>query len=311
MASLEKLKREFLEYLEIEKGRSLKTIENYDRYLKRFFEFSKVSSPSQISEDLVREYRMFLNRTKSAQGGSVLSRQTQNFYIIALRMFLKFLAKRDIDSLEAEKIELAKLPARDLDLLDTADLERLLAAPLDSPTRTKPLKNSVTVLRDKAILELFFSTGLRISELCSLNTDHVNLKRDEFSVRGKGGKIRVVFLSESAKKAISNYLDKATGVEIRPRRTSLGLEKLFPVTPRSIQRMIKKYAIKAGISKKVTPHVLRHAFATDLLQNGADLRSVQAMLGHANISTTQIYTHFTDRQLGEVHKAFHGRKRPN
>ncbi len=284
MENVAKLKKEFLEYLEIEKGRAVKTVENYDRYLKRFFEFSKISSADGINEDIVRKYRLYLNRAD-------LDKNTQNYYIIALRMFLKYLAKRDIDSLDAEKIELAKLSQRELDLLSSEDLERLLDAPKGT---------SAKILRDKAILELFFSTGLRISELCNLKIDNVNLKRDEFSVRGKGGKIRVVFLSDRAKEAIKKYSEK---------RGEIDNEKLFPMTPRSIQRMIKRYAIAAGISKKVTPHVLRHSFATDLLQNGADLRSVQAMLGHANISTTQIYTHFTDKQLKEVHRAFHGRRR--
>lgn len=288
MENVAKLKKGFLEYLEIEKGRSVKTVENYDHYLKRFFEFAKISGADGITEDLVRKYRLYLNRVN-------LNKPTQNYHVIALRMFLKYLAKRNIDSLDAEKIELAKLPQRELDLLSTEDLERLLRAPLDYARG-----ESRNAIRDKAILEMFFSTGLRISELCGLAADNVNLKRGEFSVRGKGGKVRVVFLSDRAKTALANYLDKRGGVD---------KEQLFPVTPRSIQRMIKKYAIKAGITKKVTPHVLRHAFATDLLQNGADLRSVQAMLGHANISTTQIYTHFTDRQLKEVHKAFHGRRR--
>ena len=285
MAKIAQLKKEFLEYLEIEKGRAVKTVENYDRYLKRFFDFAKISSPKDITEDIVRKYRLYLNRAD-------LDKPTQNYYVIALRMFLKYLAKRNVESLDAEKIELAKLPQRELDLLSAEDLERLLKAP-DG--------NSAKALRDRAILEMFFSTGLRISELCALKIDDINIKRGEFSVRGKGGKIRVVFLSDRAKNAISNYLEKRGGIDN---------DKLFPMTPRSIQRMIKKYAIKAGIAKKVTPHVLRHAFATDLLQNGADLRSVQVMLGHANISTTQIYTHFTDRQLKEVHKAFHGRRRP-
>ena len=284
MANIAQLKKEFLEYLEIEKGRSVKTVENYDRYLRRFLDFAKISLPGEITEEAVRKYRLYLNRAS-------LDKKTQNYHVIALRSFLKYLARKNIESLDAEKIELAKTPPRELDLLDISDLERLL----DSPKGT-----SAKILRDKAILELFFSTGLRISELCNLKIDDVNLKRDEFSVRGKGGKIRVVFLSDRAKTAISNYLEK---------RGSIDNDKLFHVTPRSIQRMIKKYAIKAGITKKVTPHVLRHAFATDLLQNGADLRSVQIMLGHANISTTQIYTHFTDKQLKEVHKAFHGRRR--
>ncbi|MDP2669098.1 MAG: tyrosine-type recombinase/integrase [bacterium] len=306
MASLEALKKEFLEYLEIEKGRSLKTVENYDRYLKRFFGYSKAQKPKDITEETVRNYRLWLNRFKDVSG-ETLSRQTQNYYIIALRMFLKYLSRRNEESLDAEKIELAKLPQRELDLLENADLERLLNAPLAllKPVRqlaggTSQGKPQVKLLRDSAILEMFFSTGLRISELCALGADDINLKRGEFSVRGKGGKIRVVFLSDSAKKAVAAYQD---------RRQDADSEYLFPVAPRSIQRMIKKYAVKAGITKKVTPHVLRHAFATDLLQNGADLRSVQAMLGHANISTTQIYTHFTDRQLGDIHKAFHGKKR--
>lgn len=285
MANVAQLKKEFLEYLEIEKGRGVKTIENYDRYLKRFFEFAKISEAGEITEDLVRKYRLMLNRAE-------LDKKTQNYYIIALRMFLKYLARRDVVSLDAEKIELAKLPERELDLLDEADLERLLAAPKG---------NSAKTFRDRAILEMLFSTGLRVSELCNLKIDSVNLKRGEFSVRGKGGKVRVVFVSDGAKTALANYLE---------RRGADDSERLFPVSARGVQRMIKKYAIAAGISKKVTPHVLRHAFATDLLQNGADLRSVQVMLGHANISTTQIYTHFTDKQLKEVHKAFHGKRRP-
>lgn len=284
MANVAQLKKEFLEYLEIEKGRSVKTIENYDRYLKRFFAFAKISEAGEIAEDLVRKYRLMLNRAE-------LDKKTQNYYIIALRMFLKYLARRDVPSMDAEKIELAKLPERELDLLDEADLERLL---------TSPKGNSTKAFRDKAILEMLFSTGLRVSELCSLKTDDINIKRGEFSVRGKGGKVRVVFLSDSAKNALASYLEKRGADESG---------KLFPISARGIQRMIKKYAIVAGISKKVTPHVLRHAFATDLLQNGADLRSVQTMLGHANISTTQIYTHFTDKQLKEVHKAFHGKRR--
>ncbi|OGF82869.1 hypothetical protein A2924_01535 [Candidatus Giovannonibacteria bacterium RIFCSPLOWO2_01_FULL_44_16] len=290
MASLEALKKEFLEYLEIEKGRSVKTVENYDRYLKRFFDFSKATGAKDITEDMVRRYRLWLNRLQD-ENGENLSRATQNYYIIALRMFLKYLSRRNVPALDAEKIELTKLPQRQLDLLDISDLERLLTSPKGANEKA---------LRDKAILEMFFSTGLRISELCGLGTESINIKRGEFSVRGKGGKVRVVFLSDRAKTAINNYLEK---------RKEVDEEKLFAVTPRSVERMVKKYAISAGITKKVTPHVLRHAFATDLLQNGADLRSVQALLGHANISTTQIYTHFTDRQLGEVHKAFHGKRR--
>ena len=279
MADLNNLKKQYLEHLEIEKGRSLKTIENYDRYLEKFLTFSKITKPSQITETAAREYRLYLNRLG-------LGKKTQNYYVIALRSFLKFLAKNEIESLNAEKLELAKVPERELDLIDTEDLERLLSVPKE---------DSVVDLRDKAILETFFSTGLRISELTSLPREGIN--KEEISVRGKGGKIRVVFLSTQAREAITKYLKKDS---------ENVTDKLFPVSPRSIQRMIHRCAIKAGIAKKVSPHVLRHAFATDLLQNGADLRSVQVMLGHANISTTQIYTHFTDRQLKEVHKAFHG-----
>lgn len=280
MADLNKLKRQYLEHLEIEKGRSLKTIENYDHYLSKFLAFSKINTPSQITERLAREYRLYLNRLE-------LGKKTQNYYVIALRSFLKFLAKNEIESLNAEKLELAKVPQRELDLLDKNDLEKLLAVPNGE---------NLSDLRDKAILETFFSTGLRISELISLPRESIE-KKEEISVRGKGGKIRVVFLSSRARETIAKYLKKDV---------ENVTDKLFPVTPRLIQRMIRRYAIKAGIAKKVSPHVLRHAFATDLLQNGADLRSVQAMLGHANISTTQIYTHFTDKQLKEVHKAFHG-----
>ena len=307
---VEKLKKEFLEYLEVERGRSIKTIENYDRYLRRFLEFAKTNSPADITEELVRKYRLYLNRIgespsqkRSAHlGVSALGRKTQNYHLIALRSFLKYLARRDINGLAPEKIELAKTPQRELDLIDSADVERLLEAPVTihraaHKNGRAPLNK---VERDRAILELLFSTGLRVSELCALRVGTINLERGEFSVRGKGGKIRVVFLSPRAQKTLMEYLKH---------RPEIDAEKLFSVNPRSVQRMIRTYAMKAGIAKKVTPHVLRHAFATDLLQNGADLRSVQALLGHANISTTQVYTHFTDRQLREVHRAFHGKQR--
>lgn len=288
---------EFLEYLEIEKGRSRKTIDNYGRYLQRFLEFSKTKYPRDITDDLVRKYRLWLNRQN-------LKRETQNYHLIALRMFLKYLVKRGISSLTADKIELAKTTERQIDLIEEDDLERMLAAPKG---------NSLKELRDRAILELLFSTGLRVSELCSLKRDDVNLKKDEFSVRGKGQKIRVVFLSGTARQAIKAYLDKRgdTHEAMFVKSTTKGPDgkNLSPLTPRSVQRIVAYYATKAGVSKKVTPHSLRHAFATDLLMNGADIRSVQAMLGHANITTTQIYTHITDKQLREVHKAFHARRR--
>ena len=288
--NLKELKKQFLEHLEIEKGRSVKTVENYNRYLSKYLKFSGINSSKEITEESARKYRLYLNRAG-------LSKKTQNYYIIALRSFLKFLSKKDIEALDAEKLELAKLPERELDLIDAKELERLLEAPASAKATAGKPDNS---LRDKAILETLFSSGLRVSELCALKRDVVNIDSGEFSVRGKGGKIRMVFLSPRAQKAIKNYLNKdAENVT----------ELMFPVNPRLVQRLIKKYAAKAGIVKKVTPHVLRHSFATDLLQNGADLRSVQALLGHANISTTQIYTHFTDKQLKEVHERFHGKNR--
>jgi len=283
VSELEQLKREFLEYTEIEKGRSLNTVRNYDHYLSRFLEFSKATKSTDITDDVVREYRLWLNRKE-------LKKKTQNYYLIALRAFLKYLAKRNFKTLSPEVIELAKVGERPLDLITPEELTRLLSTP-DTST--------LTGLRDKAILESLFSTGLRVSELCSLPRD-INLASDELSVRGKGEKIRVVFLSPEAKEAMKKYLDK---------RKDIDNDEMFPITPRSVQRIIKHYAIKAGISKKVTPHVVRHMFATDLLSNGADLRSVQMLLGHANIATTQIYTHVTDKQLKEAHKKFHSRRR--
>ena len=320
---LKSLHQQFLEHLEVEKGRSLKTIENYDRYIKRFLEFAKINSPSQIDDELVRKYRLFLNREKKSVGGN-LDRKTQNYYLIALRVFLKYLAKRNVASLPAEKIELAKTPQRDLDLITEEELRRLLNAPLSvavNPPRGG-LPATWRALRDKAILELLFSTGLRVSELCALNCDSFGeAKNGEISIRGKGGKIRVVFISESARQAVKNYLDKRMDTEealfvsdrlIASRANDINLSRLSSysrLTPRSVERMIKQRAIEAGISKKVTPHIIRHCFATDLLSNGADIRSVQALLGHSNITTTQIYTHVTDKQLRDVHKNFHSKGR--
>lgn len=304
--NIEQLKREFLEYLEIEKGRSLKTIQNYDRYLSRFIDFTDIKKPASITDEVVRKFRLWLNRQESGTTTEgvkeTLKKKTQNYYLIALRAFLKFLRKREIDSLSPERIELAKTSERSLDLISSDDLERLLSAPENTDVKS---------LRDKAILELLFSTGLRVSELCSLNND-LDISRDEFSVRGKGEKIRVVFLSGSAKDAVRNYLDKRKDMDeamFVQFGKNASRAKSLRLSPRSVERIVKFYAIKAGISKKVTPHVVRHSFATDLLQNGADLRSVQALLGHANIATTQIYTHVTDKHLREIHKAFHGKTR--
>ena len=299
---IERLQREFLEYLEIERGSSLKTVENYQRYLTRFFEFTKVKNPIDITDEKVREFRLYLNRQSSGNNratGETLKKKTQNYYLIGLRGFLKYLAKHKIDTLPADRIELAKVPERSLDLISTAELERLLKAPDGTDLKS---------LRDKAILLLLFSTGLRVSELCSLTRD-VNFQSGEFSIRGKGSKVRVVFISDDAIKAINEYLkqrpdmDDALFVKVGDEKGD-GKEGL---ARRSIERIVKHYAIKAGISKKVTPHIMRHCFATDLLSNGADIRSVQIMLGHSNIATTQIYTHVTDKQLREVHKKFHSK----
>jgi len=307
--TLEQLKRQYLEHLEIEKGRSLKTIANYDRYLNRFFDFSKINDPKNITDDILREYRLWLNRQESGETidgrKENLKKNTQNYYLIALRSFLKYMIKRGIKTLPPERIELAKIGERSLDLITPEELNRLINAP-----DTNELKG----LRDRAMLELLFSTGLRVSELCSLPRD-ISLKSDEFSIRGKGEKIRVVFLSAEAKTALKNYLDKRKDMDdalfvqtANPNSEKVQKSKTLRLTPRSIERIVKHYAIKAGISKKVTPHTIRHSFATDLLSNGADLRSVQALLGHSNITTTQIYTHVTDKQLRDVHKNFHGRR---
>lgn len=296
--TVEEFKREFLEYLEITKGRSLKTVENYDRYLTRYLVFSKAKSPTDITDASIREFRLWLNRQPAPNG--TLKRKTQNFHLIALRAFLKYLTRRDVKTMQPEKIELAKVPERSLDLITSVELERIMKAP--------DLTN-LKGLRDKAILELLFSTGLRVSELCSLDSD-IDLSRDEMSIRGKGEKIRVVFLSESAKQAVRNYMKARKDME-EALFVNYGRGKQKPgrLTSRAVEMIVKYYAIKSGITKKVTPHVIRHSFATDLLENGADLRSVQALLGHANIQTTQVYTHVTDKHLRDIHKRFHGKRR--
>ena len=304
MKDVGELKRQFLEHLEIERGRSVKTIENYNRYLERFFNFAKVKTVSQLTEEQIREFRLYLNRQAGTKvGGRIepMKRRTQNYYLIALRAFLKFLRKRGIEALSPERIELAKVPERSLDLISPTELKRLLNAP-----KVKTLEGK----RDKAILELLFSTGLRLSELCKLSIDDVDFTRDEFSVRGKGEKVRVVFLSSAAKEALKDYqaarkdLDDALFVRYGRKANDGGEPRL---QARAVQRLLKHHAAVAGITRKVTPHVIRHSFATDLLSNGADLRSVQVLLGHANIGTTQIYTHVTDKQLLEVHKKFHSK----
>lgn len=315
-------KLQFLEYVEIEKGRSQLTVRNYDHYITRFIDFvkqqKKSESPSAIDDRLMREYRLYLNRLEARPDTAVnikrriggynktLEKKTQNYHLIALRAFLKFLRKRDVEIYNPEKIELAKTEQRELDLISEKELDRLLSSP-DITT--------ITGLRDVAILELLFSTGLRVSELCGLDRD-IDLSNIEMSVRGKGGKVRVVFISDTAKDTVRAYLkertdiDEALFVDHSPRAHARQVkQESIRLTARSVQRVVEKYATLAGISKKVTPHVLRHSFATDLLYNGADLRTVQMMLGHASISTTQIYTNVTNKFLRDQFEKFHKRRK--
>jgi len=298
---INQLLTQFLEYLEIEKNRSQKTIKNYEHYLRRFMDWSKISSPENINSDIIRNYRIYLNRLADTQN-KTLKKITQNYHLIALRAFLKYLSRRDIKAYSAEKIELIKTAERQVGFLETQELKQLL------DIKGKSLPN----LRDKSMLELFFSTGMRVSELVGLNKNDISLKNGEFSVRGKGGKIRVVFLSDAAKNALKEYLEKRKDIDnalfvrlVKIKNLSKELNANLRLTARSVERIIKKRAIEAGLTKKVTPHTMRHSFATDLLMNGADIRSVQAMLGHSNIATTQIYTHITNKHLKEIHKEFH------
>ncbi len=292
---------EFLEYLEIEQNRSQKTISNYHHYLMRLIECAGDITVDKISTETVRKWRLWLNRLENEQKNDI-STTTQNYHLIALRSFLKFCSKRNITSLPPEKIELARVKRKQVTFLNQDELEALFA---------QPDVNTKIGLRDRTILELLFSGGLRVSELVSLEKAHVSTKRREFTVRGKGQKDRPIFMSEGAAFWIDQYLqqrsDSSPALFIRyggskEQDTSGDFLRL---TPRSVQRIILHYAKLAGITKKVTPHTLRHSFATDLLMNGADIRSVQTMLGHSDISTTQIYTHVTDPHLKEVHKKFH------
>jgi site-specific recombinase XerD len=301
MAQIEKLLKEYLDYLEIEKNRSPKTRENYERYLKAFICFSKIRDSKDITAEKVKEFRVYLAKSEKN-----LKKLTQTYYAIAIRNFLKYLIKNDYEVLSPDKIELPKIARRQIDIIEYNDLERFLSA---------PPQNTLRGLRDRAILETLFSTGLRISELCNLDR-YINLNRGEITVRGKGEKLRVVFLSERARAALKNYLDKRTDtlehLFISMSRQNSVLKEvrvIGKITPRAVQRLIDYYRRKAGITKHLTPHQLRHQFATDLLINGADLRSVQELLGHSNISTTQIYTHLTNKELREVHRSFHAKRR--
>lgn len=303
---LEKYIKEFLEYLEIERGRSDRTVRNYHFYLLRFSEWAKSPNPGEITNEMIRKYRLHLNRDISGREEGQLKKNTQNYHLIALRAFLKYLAKRDVKTLAPEKIELAKQGTRHVSFLESEEFDRFRKAPEKDPT--------IVGFRDKAILELLFSTGMRVSEAASLKIDNVNLKRDEFTVLGKGKKHRVVYLSDDAKRSIKSYLDrrKDTSPYLFVRhdraRRSAGATS-HPLTPRSVQRIVDRYAKEAGITKRVTPHTLRHTYATDLLRNGADIRAVQSLLGHESITTTQVYTHITDKELKRVFKEFHDKKK--
>ncbi len=292
---------DFLEYLEVEKGRSLKTIENYSLYLNRFIEFTDDIKVSKIDINKISKWRQWLNRYK-AEDGRTIGRATQNYHLIAMRSFLKYLARRDIDSLAPEKIELATSKRPQVSFLTEDEVKRLFEV-----IKT----DNIIGLRDRAILELLFSTGLRVSELAALNVKDLNFKTGEFSVRGKGQKDRPVYVSESAAYVLAKYLEARNDdfaplfVHYRGTQDDFNKGEYTRLTVRSIQRIVARYAKEAGIAKHVTPHTLRHSFATDLLTNGADLRSVQSLLGHSNIATTQVYTHVTDPQLRKTHKDFH------
>lgn len=302
--NLQALLNEFLEYLEIEQNRSQKTIANYDHYLTRLIDFAGDISVTDITPELVRKWRLWLNRL-GTNSSDELQKTTQNYHLIALRSFLKFCAKRDIDALPADKIELARTKRPQVTFLSPDEMSRLFA---------EPNVATLSGLRDRAILELLYSSGLRISELVNLNKDHVNLVRREFMVRGKGQKDRPVFISEEAAAWVEKYIEMRTD-KSPALFTRLGGHKQadtsgnhLRLTARSIQRMVERYGRLAGITKHVSPHTMRHSFATDLLMNGADLRSVQAMLGHSNIATTQIYTHVTDMHLKKIHQNYHRKK---
>ncbi|HEX5429543.1 MAG TPA: site-specific tyrosine recombinase/integron integrase [Patescibacteria group bacterium] len=310
---LQRYNQQFLEYLEIERNRSRLTLRNYDHYLARFTKFCAsqgVTDPKDIDLELIRSFRLYLNRL--TEKGKPLKIVTQNYHLIALRSFLKYMARRDIKTLAAEKIELPKTPSRQVEFLLPEDVEKLIAA-------TAEEKSPITTARDRAVLEFLFSSGLRVSELVSLKKDNLNLKKREFTVRGKGDKLRLVFISARATKALENYFkmrkDNSRALFVRhddkdsvEQQIKTLDDKLPGLTARTVQRLIKKYAKLAGIVKKISPHTLRHSFATDLLANGADLRAVQEMLGHASISTTQIYTHLTNQRLRETYDKYHGKQ---
>ena len=311
ISELEKKEKDFLEYLEIERGSSPLTLRNYKHYLDRFVNWLRKEgirmTPEDINPEIVRQYRVYLSRipahpTQPSKKGKTISRKTQGYHVIALRSFLRWLIKNDYKVMSPDKIDLPKTTDRQITFLNGEQIDRLLNAPSLSTIIGK---------RDKAILEVLYSTGLRVSELVGLNKDKLDFGTREFGIVGKGGRSRVVFLSKRASEWVKKYLkvrsDRFKPLFIRHKG------KMDPTTPdekmrlsvRSVQRMIKKYVRKVKLPVDATPHVIRHSFATDLLMAGADLRSVQEMLGHKNVSTTQIYTHVTDKHLKDVHTSFH------
>lgn len=297
MSQIDSTLKNFLDYLDVERNRASATRKNYERCLRRFFKEVDIKDVSDITEEKIRQFRV-----KLASSDAGLKKRTQAYHVIVIRSFLKYLVRENMAPVIPERVELPNIPQRQIKVVEYADVERLLAAPKG---------NSLKALRDRAILETLFSTGLRVSELCSLDR-FLDIDRGEITIRGKGEKLRVVFLSNRAKEAIKIYLDKRQDAE-QAMFVSISHGKkpkvLGRINPRAVQRLVNKYSRAAGIPDKVTPHQLRHQFATDLLLNGADIRSVQELLGHANISTTQVYTHITNKELREVHKSFHGRRR--
>lgn len=292
---------DFLEYLEVEQNRSQKTAENYHLYLMRLVDFSEDTTAEKIDDELIRKWRLWLARFKDTNGQE-LSKITQSYHLIALRSFLKYCAKRSIKTLAPNRVELPRVSRKQVSFLSAEELQRLF-------DQIKP--DTIIGLRDRAIVALLYSSGLRVSELTKLNKGNVNLGRREFMVRGKGQKDRLVFVDDSAAQLIKQYLSRRTDT-LQPLFVRYGGHEAIDqsgdfgrLTPRSIQRIVSHYAKLAGLTKQVSPHTLRHSFATDLLMNGADIRSVQTLLGHSNISTTQIYTHITDPRLREVHGKYH------